>query len=79
MPCIELVERVTDYLEGALDQITLLRLREHLRVCTSCEEYINEVRLAVRVMSALSAERPSPSLEANLLAIYRERTQSAVA
>lgn len=79
MPCNELVERVTDYLEGALDGITMARLREHLMVCASCEEYINEVRLAVRVASELSTERISASLDANLLAIYREWSESAVA
>ena len=79
MPCNELVERVTDYLEGALDVGTLRLLREHLTVCRSCEEYINEVRLAIRVMSSLSVEPVPPPLEDNLVAIYREWSGSAVA
>jgi predicted anti-sigma-YlaC factor YlaD len=78
MPCAELVERVTDYLEEALDHTTRLRLQEHLGVCASCEEYINEVRLAVRVMSELAAEPVPPALEASLLGIYREWSGSAV-
>lgn len=80
MPCVELVERITDYLESVLDGDTVRRIQDHLRICAGCEEYLNEVRLALRVMDDVSAEPLSADLESNLLAIYRGwSAESAVA
>ena len=44
LECIDLVELVTDYLEGALDQPTLHAVEEHLRTCEGCRVYVAQMR-----------------------------------
>jgi hypothetical protein len=71
MNCDELVERVTDYLEGALGREDRVRLDDHRGVCIGCEMYLGEVQVTLRLVSSLPAERMSDELEENLLATYR--------
>jgi predicted anti-sigma-YlaC factor YlaD len=47
LTCRELVELVTDYLEGALDEDTARRFEEHLAVCPGCRTYVDQVRETV--------------------------------
>jgi anti-sigma factor RsiW len=42
--CIDLVELVTDYLEGALDQERRETLEAHLRTCDGCRVYVEQMR-----------------------------------
>lgn len=70
MHCVDLVERVTEYLEQALDPTDMVRFRDHLRMCTGCEAYVDEVLLSLRVMSAVPEERLSDGLETSLLEIF---------
>jgi predicted anti-sigma-YlaC factor YlaD len=72
MACQELVELVTDYLEGALGHEETLRLREHLQLCTSCDNYIAQVRTTIRVSAHLPPETPSALIEARLTDVYRQ-------
>jgi anti-sigma factor RsiW len=44
LECVDLVELVTDYLEGALDQQTREALEEHLRTCDGCRVYLEQMR-----------------------------------
>jgi len=71
MNCAELVERVTDYLEGALGHEDRARLDGHLGVCIGCEMYLGEVQVTLRLVSSLPAERMSDELAESLLAGYR--------
>ena len=42
--CIDLVELVTDYLEGALDQERREMVEAHLRTCDGCKVYLKQMR-----------------------------------
>ena len=45
--CIDLVELVTDYLEGALDQErreAVEAVEAHLRTCDGCRVYVEQMR-----------------------------------
>lgn len=79
MNCNELVERVTECLEEALDRDDLMRLLDHLQLCDSCDAYFNEVLFTVKVMEKLPSSELPPHLEANLLEVYRQWAESAVA
>jgi anti-sigma factor RsiW len=54
MPCRELVELVTAYLDGALPAAERARCDEHLRTCAGCRAYLAQMEL---VMSALGELR----------------------
>jgi len=62
MACIELVERVTDYLEGALPADELAKFGEHLATCDGCEAYLRQMRTAVRILEATPKEPVPPEL-----------------
>jgi anti-sigma factor RsiW len=42
--CIEVVELVSDYLDGNLDAETRMRVEEHLTLCPHCQRYVEQVR-----------------------------------
>jgi predicted anti-sigma-YlaC factor YlaD len=53
--CRELVEIVTDYLDGALSPHDVQRLEEHIRVCDPCADYIQQVRSTARMAAEAAA------------------------
>jgi anti-sigma factor RsiW len=71
--CNELVELVTDYLDGALDEETAHRVADHLAGCDGCTTYVEQIRQTV---TALGSSPPEVELtdEARdaLLAAFRE-------
>jgi len=54
--CQEVVELVTDYLEGRLSPPDLQRLEEHLKLCGPCVQYVEQVRTTSRLASAAELE-----------------------
>src|SRR6266542_17235 len=52
MACIELVELVTDYLEAALPDDEVARIREHLASCDGVTAHVEQMRTAVGVLQA---------------------------
>jgi predicted anti-sigma-YlaC factor YlaD len=72
MSCRELVELVTDYLDGALAQEDVQRLHEHIEVCGPCAEYIEQVRTTARMAAeAAAAELDMRPDRDALLAAFR--------
>jgi anti-sigma factor RsiW len=70
--CQELVELVTDYLDGALSRRDRRRMEKHLGVCEGCEAYLESVRATVRTLGELPAEPADPEVREHLLAAFRE-------
>ncbi len=69
--CQELVELVTDYLEGALDPADLRRFEEHLADCGKCTEYLAQLRATIRAVGRITPDDLSPDAEAALLDVFR--------
>jgi hypothetical protein len=74
--CEELVEQVTDYLEGELDPEAQARMDQHLSLCIGCESHMGEVNVTLRLMASLPSESLPDELETNLVAMYRQWTES---
>jgi anti-sigma factor RsiW len=72
MPCQELVEVLTDYLEGALPARDRLRLEAHLEECEACTEYVEQFRMLIGVAGRVEADQLSPDAQAGLLRAFRE-------
>jgi predicted anti-sigma-YlaC factor YlaD len=68
--CQEVVELVTDYLEGALDTELTARFREHLRGCPHCTEYLDQVRRTIRSLGHVPVDALPPETVAGLLAEF---------
>jgi anti-sigma factor RsiW len=71
MTCKELVEVVSDYLEGRLGEADRLRLEAHLAECPYCAEYIAQMRQTIEALGKLPAETLDPRREAELLEAFR--------
>jgi hypothetical protein len=71
LTCKELVELVTDYLEGALSASTRRRFDEHLVSCPFCTMYLDQVRETIRAAGHLPEEAISAEALDVLLAHFR--------
>lgn len=69
--CEELVELVTDYLESVLEPAEVARIHKHLTVCDSCESYLSQVCVAIRVTSSLPSEEMTREAEEDILRIHQ--------
>jgi anti-sigma factor RsiW len=72
MNCKELVELVTDYVEGAMPPDKRLHFEEHLAICPGCVGYVEQMRTTVQVVGALRAESIPPDARDALLKAFRE-------
>lgn len=72
LTCKELVELVTDYLEGALPERDRVRFDEHLGGCDACGTYLDQMRQTIRTLGALREDTIPPEALAELLVRFRE-------
>lgn len=75
MPCRELVELVTDYLEDRLSPVDRERFEIHLRACDACRTYLEQFRQTIRALGRLPEESLSPEAKTTLLAAFRDWTR----
>ena len=73
--CQELVELVTDYLEGALDPADLRRFEEHIADCGKCTEYLAQLRATIMAVGRVTPDDLSAEAEAALLDVFRDWTR----
>ena len=71
LTCKELVELVTDYLEGVLSDADRVRFDQHLIGCPFCTTYLEQMRQTVRTLGQLREESIAPEAMADLLARFR--------
>jgi len=70
LSCQELVELVTDYLEGALPAEQRARFDAHLEPCRGCTAYLEQMRATIELVGRLTPEDVSPEAEAALLGVF---------
>ncbi|HEY3019598.1 MAG TPA: zf-HC2 domain-containing protein, partial [Solirubrobacteraceae bacterium] len=51
LTCQELVELVTDYLDGALTLRERLRFERHLAECEWCVDYVDQIRTTIHLVA----------------------------
>jgi predicted anti-sigma-YlaC factor YlaD len=70
--CQQWVELVTAYLEGALPRRVTKAIDRHLAGCANCREYLEQMRLTIRITGELPEEEvPAEVLDA-LEAAFRD-------
>jgi anti-sigma factor RsiW len=72
LSCRELVELVTDYLEGALPRADRRRFEKHIAACDACTAYIEQIRLTITATGELTEEDIEPQARDELLAAFRD-------
>jgi hypothetical protein len=71
LTCAELVELVTEYLEGALSERDRERFEEHVVFCGGCSAYLDQMRRTIELTGRLTEEDVTAEAEAGLLAAFR--------
>jgi anti-sigma factor RsiW len=71
LTCCELVELVTDYLEGALSRAERRRFESHLGTCRVCPRYVEQLRTTVRVLGRLGEDDVPEPVRYALLDAFR--------
>ncbi len=72
LTCQELVEIVSDYLEGALPEADRARFDAHLETCEGCRRYLDQMRTTIRVVGTLTEDDLDPGAKEQLLQLFRE-------
>jgi anti-sigma factor RsiW len=72
MTCQELVELVTEYLEGTLPAADRKRFDRHISACPHCTAYLAQMQITIRALGRLEEDSiPAQAREA-MLAAFRE-------
>ena len=78
MNCQELVELITDYLDGAMPEVERRSVDEHLAACDGCTTYLEQFRTTIVLTGMLTEEQVPPEARDALLEAFRGwRTASA--
>ena len=71
LSCQEIVELVTDYLEGAMDDELRTSFDAHLAGCPHCTRYLEQMEATIRVAGTIVAQELTPEFRAGLLEAFR--------
>jgi anti-sigma factor RsiW len=77
LACKELVEIITDYLEGTLPERDRARFDAHILTCPPCREYVAEMRTTLQLTGRLTVDSISSSARDDLLRAYRRMKDSS--
>jgi anti-sigma factor RsiW len=69
--CQQVVELVTEYLEGTLTRSERRRFETHLAGCPNCTHYLAQMRATIRATGTLEPEDLSPEARDELTALFR--------
>jgi anti-sigma factor RsiW len=69
--CKELVELVTDYLEGSLPEDVRTRMDQHLSGCEGCINYVEQMRQTIRLTGRLREVDLTAQQRDDLLHLFR--------
>jgi anti-sigma factor RsiW len=70
--CQELVELVTDYLEGALSEAEVARFERHIEPCANCKVYLEQMRTTISLTGRLEPTGLSPAALSELIRAFRD-------
>ena len=72
LTCRELVELVTDYVEGVLPAEDRARFEEHTDCCDWCVAYVAQFRETIAVVGRVDEGAVAPDVEEHMLRVFRD-------
>jgi predicted anti-sigma-YlaC factor YlaD len=69
--CMQIVELVTDYLEGRMAPEDRTGFEQHLVYCGGCREYVQQIRQTIAVAGAAREEALRPEQREELVRLFR--------
>ena len=70
--CIEVVELVSDYFEGALSAHEVELFEQHLNFCEGCESYVHQMRTTLSTVGRMGEDAVPADMRDRLLAAFRD-------
>ena len=70
--CQEVVELVTDYLDGAMSPADVARFDHHLSLCEGCVFYVEQIRMTIAAAGRIGEEDVPPEVRDDLVAAFRD-------
>ena len=71
--CQEVVEVVTDYLEGKLSPEDVAIFDAHLALCDGCRFYLDQMRTTIAAVGRIEEDDLPAELRDSVLAAFRKR------
>jgi predicted anti-sigma-YlaC factor YlaD len=71
--CQEVVEVITDYLEGRLSREDVAILEAHFALCDGCRWYLDQMRITIETVGHVEDAEVPPELRDTVLAAFRNR------
>jgi anti-sigma factor RsiW len=71
IPCAQIVEMVTQYLEDTLEPADRQSFEEHLADCPPCHRYVEQIQLTLSQLGAVHEPDLSPAAWDALRAAFR--------
>jgi anti-sigma factor RsiW len=71
LTCREVVELVTNYLEGALSRRERRRFEAHIAACDGCTAYLDQMRLTIDALGRVPESSLSPAARDELTRAFR--------
>jgi anti-sigma factor RsiW len=72
LSCQQVVELVTDYLEGRMSRSDRRRFEKHLSACDGCTAYVEQMRLTLRALGKLEERDISKRAKDELMDAFRD-------
>ncbi len=72
LTCQEIVELVTEYLEGTLSPLDHERFERHIAMCDGCSTYLDQFRDTIRLTGRLGEDDLPAQARSEFLAAFRE-------
>jgi hypothetical protein len=72
LDCKDVVEVVTDYLEGTMAPADRRSFDQHLAVCEGCQDYLEQLRTVIRVVGRPTVDAVPAATMAGLLRAFRD-------
>jgi len=70
--CQQIVELVTDYLEGAMPPVEVARFEHHLSLCEGCVFYVEQIRMTAEAVGRVGEEDVPPEIREGLVDAFRD-------
>jgi anti-sigma factor RsiW len=70
--CQEMVDLVTDYLEGKLDPQMTAEVEAHLELCDGCDIYVEQMRTIIRTLGTVPVATLSETAQTELVRAFRD-------
>jgi anti-sigma factor RsiW len=71
LSCQDVVELITEYLEGSLPPGRRLGFEEHVAICPPCRNYFGQFRQTIQVGKQIQEEELPPAVRDALVDVFR--------